>query len=764
MKSFRGPKAILMLGASAVAFSALPVSVFAQSALEEIVVTARKREESLQSTPVSVSAFSGEALARAGVGDFLEIATRVPGFTMNSGNVTEPNIFMRGIGTDIQSAGASSAIGFFMDDVYLSRAQGVNLELFDFERVEVVRGPQGTLYGKNVVGGAVNYVTRKPTEDLRAGIDVTVGNYSTLEARGNVSGALAENLFGGISFSARSRDGFAKNTFTGNDMEDLSSMGVLGQLRWLASENVEVLLTADYTRRRGGGIWTDMKIPSNHNLPFKNPDPRSGPNNDDGKQDADVGGVHLRVNWDTGRGTLSSITAYRDADFDSAGNSAGSYIDFTSLPYFPSGQINIGAMSDAQIEATNDDYFYSAKTEKVKTFSQELRYTSNFEGPFNFMTGVFFMDEKIERNEYQDYFFVLYWNDGEETGYTEAKTKTYAAFVEGTYNVTDAFSITAGIRYTKDKKDFYAFRDHRFDFLGASFEDANGLPVDSFSASTDQSWSAWTPSVTLGWQATEDAYLYATVSKGFKSGGWNGENATSPQEAIAGYNPEYAWNYEIGTKTEWFDRRLRLNLTGFWAEYKDLQTQQYEIFDPNLPADIIISNAGKARVRGLELEVVAVPVEGLTISGSYSYMNGKITGDLISTRMVYDWMCDCSTPVDTNLKGNTLRRTPKHSFVVSGFYEAPVSDTLKAFVRGDYRWTDGYEFDNENNPRTSIGSYGILDAGIGIASADGKWEFSVWGKNLTDKLYESGKTDDIGTVLVSYAPPRTYGATVKWRY
>lgn len=732
--------------------------------LEEIVVTARKREESLQTAPVSINAFTGEALDRAGVGTFLEVASRVPGFAMNEDNVTEPNVFMRGIGTDIESAGSNPAIGFFMDDVYLSRAMGTNLAFFDFERVEVVKGPQGTLYGKNVVGGAINYITKKPTEETDVALEGTVGNYTTIETRGHVSGALTDKVFAKVSVATKSHDGYAYNTYTKNDIEDLNSTGILGQLRFLPSDDLEVLVTADFTRRRGNGRWVDMQVPSDHNVPFKNEDPRRGPNNIDGQQDADVGGAYLRFNYDTGVGTLTSISAFRQGDFRFINNDAGSYIDFRQFTYDANGRANIGALTPEQVDATNDDYYVNDKSEKVKTISQEFRFASNFDGPFNFLTGVFYMHEKIDRSEIANYLFILYDNNGGETAITDAKNDTYAAFVEGTYKVTDAVGITAGIRYTKDKKHFSVFRDHVNDFLGASFEDDAGNPVDSFSTSTKKSWSSWTPSLTVNWNVTDEAFVYATVSKGFKSGGWNGENANLPSEATQSYNPEYAWNYELGAKTQWFDNRLRFNVTGFWTEYKDLQTQQYVLFDPNLPADNIISNAGKARVRGVELELVAVPVEGLTIAGNYAYMNGEITGDLISTDLQFSFDCFCSIPVDTNLKGNKLRRTPKHAFTVSGFYEFPISDSVNGFVRGDYSWNSGYQFDNENNPRTEIKSFGILNAGLGIATADGKWEFSIWGKNLTDKLYETGKTDDIGTVLVSYAPPRTYGATVKWKY
>lgn len=761
-----GNRAFLLLGT----MSALvvPELVFAQDApaagnggLEEIVVTARKREENLQSAPLSVTAFGGDALEKSGIDEFSEIASRVPGFTFNPDNVSEPNIFLRGIGTDIESAASNPAIGFFLNDVYLSRAQGTAIELFDLERVEIVRGPQGTLYGKNVVGGAINFVTRKPTDEFRAGAEAGIGNYGSFDVKANVSGGLGEGLSGSIAATARHHDGYARNTFTGNDVEDLDAYGVLAQLRYQPDDRLDILLTGDLTRRRGGGKWIDIQTPSSHNIPFVNPDHRRGPNNIDGSQDADLGGVHLSVDYDVGGGTITSVTAYREARFQSRNNDAGSFIDFTKMIYDSNGRIDFGAIDHSLF---NDDYYINDKDEKAKSFSQDLRFRSDFDGPFNLLAGLYYQHESVDRTEIADYIFVEYYAQGKEIARTRLKSDTWAAFVEGTFDITDALGVTAGIRYTKDRKRFAVYRETIGDFLGADFADENGNFTRAFSTSARQSWDAWTPSLNLHWQPAEDVYLYGLVSKGYKSGGWNGENATNPGEARVAYDPEYAWNYEIGAKTTWLDNRLRFNLTGFWTEYKDLQTQQFVIFDPNLPADNVISNAGKARVKGIELETALVPVNGLTLFANYTYMDAKITGDLISTELQYDPSCFCSVPVPTNLKGNVLRRSPKNSFSIGGDLTVPVSSWVNAFLRADYNWTDDFFFDNENSPRTLQKSVGVLNGSIGVTTEDDKWELRIWAKNLTNELYESGKSDVIGSVLVSYNPPRTYGATIRWKY
>lgn len=760
-------KRSLLAGLSALSFE--PTLALAQDApeaslgaqIEEVIVTARKREENLQDAPAAISALSAEALARAGIDEFSEIATRVPGFTFNPDNVSEPNIFLRGIGTDIESAAASPAVGFFLNDVYLSRAQGTAIELFDFERIEIVRGPQGTLYGKNVVGGAINYVTRKPTQDFRAYVEATAGSYKTLEARGGVSGGLTDTVSASLSLSARRHDGYAENTFTGNDIEDLNSFGVLAQLRYQPSDTVDLLLTADFTSRRSAGRWVDIQIPSTHNIPFKNPDPRRGPNNVDGRQDADLGGLHLTAKVDVGMGTVTSVSAYRQSRFDVLNNDAGSYIDFKRLTRDANGRVNFFAIDRASF---NDDYYINGKVDESNSFSQELRFNSDLGGPLEFLAGLFYQKEDIDRFEDADFIFVDFFAEGRELSGTKTRGSTYAAFVEGTWKVTDALSLTGGVRWTKDTKRFSVYRQAVGDFLGQEFTDAQGNPVTQFTGKDRESWSAWTPSATLQWKPLDDVMLYALYSRGYKSGGWNGEEATNPLEVGNSYDPEYANNFELGVKSDLLDRRLRFNATGFWTEYKDLQTQQFVIYDPGLPPDNVVSNAGKARVRGLEVEIQAAPMRGVNLYANYTYMKGKITGDLISTALVFDTSCFCSVPVPSNLKGNVLRRTPEHTFNIGADVQQPLNDRIDGFARVNYGWTDRFFFDNENSLRTTVPSAGVLNGSFGVTAPDGKWELSVWAKNLTDELYESGKTDVIGSVLVSYAPPRTYGVTYRQRF
>ncbi|WP_159931235.1 TonB-dependent receptor [Oceanicoccus sp. KOV_DT_Chl] len=760
---FTQPSLLAIAIASTIVTSPLMNSaVVAAPVLEEVIVSARKKEDLAQTAPISVALLDSTTLEKGRIEDMLEVVNRVPGFTMNAENVMEPNVFIRGIGTDIESAAANSSIGVFVDNVYMARSMAFAMDIFDLERVEVLRGPQGTLYGKNVVGGVINFITAKPTEQQDGMFEVGRGSYNSINSKGFVSGPITDKLTARLSASSRSHDGYAKNTYTGKDIEDMNADGLRLQLHYQANDELGYLLNLDESRRRGTGKWTDMAVPSSNNLPFKNDDPRRGPNNIDGVSEADVSGGSLHVNWSADDWTLTSITSARHGDFKQTGNDGGSFIDFSLIPTdFTTGRVDFFS-PDYDPSTFNDDYFVNDKMEEVETYSQEFTYATEKETSLNYMLGVFYMVEEINRLEGQDYLFGQFYAQGFESSATQSENTTFGAFVELTYDFTDSVSATMGLRYTKDDKDFDVARFNSGDFLGPDFEDAGGNPTKEFSAADSDSWSDVNPSLTINWEANEDVFFYATYSEGFKSGGWNGENATSPQEAAQGYDEEFATNFEIGAKSTLFDRRLQLNATVFHTEYEDLQTQQFIVYNPSLPADNVIANAGEAEVEGLELDMNAALAEWWTLSISYAYMDAAITGDLISTDLQYDPNCFCSVPVPSNLKGNELRRAPEHSYNIASYWDWSLQSGASVNATLNYSWSDDYFNDNENNPNTVMESFGVIDANVSYITADGQWQATVWGKNLNNELYESGINEVIGSVLVSYAPPRTAGVSIKW--
>ncbi len=729
---FLGPIKPLTLGI-AVAISSVYVPAWAQSdgfSIEEVVVTARKREESLQDIPMAVSAMGAEDMRQKGIQSIDDMGGRVPGFQINMFSASEPDIFMRGIGTDIESAGSAGAIGIFVDEVYLSRGAGATSDLFDLERVEILRGPQGTLYGKNVVGGAISYVTAKPTHEFEAMVEATLGDYDQREIRGYANGSLSDKVAARVSASKRLRDGYAQNTFTGNDMEDMDNESFRAQIAWDASDNVSVLFSVDQFNSDSTARWRHMSIVSDWNAPFQNSDPRKGANNTDGQESADTKGATLRIDWDLNDYTVTSLSAYRDNESLFSENSAGTFYDFS------------------QDEFSNpDDYYVQTKREESEQFSQEFRLSFTGDN-LSWVTGAYYLHENVSRRENAD--FIFYFPDwyfvfeGEDFNATHSTTDSMALFGQATYDFNEQWSLTAGLRWSRDDKEFSASHwgvPLNGEPFQAPWQDPGSEQTNR--ASADDRFGAVTKMLTANYRPAEDVLFYASYSEGYKSGGWNGEASLSPADVQDGFDEEFAENYELGLKSQWLDRRLQLNVAAFMAFYDDQQIQQLVRLG-SAPPSYQIANAD-VEAKGVELEFVYLPFEGLTLSGSYGYLDSEFVSDL---------------DIDgDNLKGNRTQRSPENTYNISAVYEWMVNDAGMANVRLDYRWQDAFFFDNDNNPLTKVEDQSTLDASIGFFSDDNRWEVKVWGKNLTDELNVASVSEIFGTVFAGYQAPRTWGVT-----
>ncbi|MEH6551620.1 MAG: TonB-dependent receptor [Pseudomonadales bacterium] len=728
--------------------------------LEEVVVTARHKSENLQSVPIAVSAYSAEQMRDIKIESLTDFAGRVPGFQINSYSASEPGIFIRGIGSDMESAGSDSAIGLYVDGVYVSRGAAAATELFDLERVEILRGPQGTLYGKNVVGGAISYITNKPSQETDALVNIGVGNYNLMEAKGFINGGLTDTIAGRVSFASKQRDGIATNLHTGNDVDDKSQFSIRGQLAFNPSDDLEIIWSADQYRQDTSAPWRSLTIADTSisegdrsDKLWEATDPRSGYNTLDGKQDVDLKGTALTVNWDAESFTLTSITAFRDNQYTMIDNAAGTYVS----------PLANGALDDNE---NNWDYDENAgpplehphdypslewnqnKQEDSEQFSQEFRFTGTaFNDSLDWLAGVYYAQEKVERAEVVDFYFDIHsWyqfaNRDDEHNTTSVDTTSYAAFAQGSWHFNDQWSLTVGLRYSVDDKDFRATRDWTHDW---------GYPV-GYDATDSEKWNATTPNATLNFQATDDLFFYLTASKGYKAGGWNGEDAPDGEQAVISYDPEYATNFELGAKTQWLDNRVQLNIAVFNTLYEDLQTEQFIDQEGGTPI-IVTANAEEAESKGVEIEFVARITEGFTLSGSYGYLDAEITGNL--------W-----TEIDgepANLKGNKLRRAPENSFNLAAQYDWMLSSGGLVSARVDYRKQDEFFFENENYLITQIDAQDSVDASIKFVTVSEKWELRVWGKNLSDELNVVNVTE-FRNLYSTYGDPRTYGASVTWLY
>lgn len=687
--------------------------------VSDIVVTAQRRSQRLQDVPLSVSALGAEQLESARIQSVEDFQGRVPTLVYSEHNASDPQIRVRGIGSDFDGASLERSVAVFVDDVYLGRASGGTADLFDLDRVEVLRGPQGTLYGKNTVGGALNFISARPTQSPLARFSATVGNYNTLEARAVVSGPLGDNVAGRFSVATRNHDGYNTNLNTGNDVDDLSSVALRGSLDIDLSDNLTLLLSADSYRRRGAGANRHaINIGSPAFAAAAGPDARHNYLVDDGRQDTDTSGVSARLEWQGSFGTVTSITAYRTNDADIALDLGGNR--FSRVP----GDVSAPFGNSNSIE------------ESAEQFSQELR-LANEVGAFSYVAGLYFFHEDVARTETTTVFSLASPVDQVNIQDAESGATSYAIFADGTYRFNDQWELGVGLRWSKDDKSYDAV------ISGNRFP---GLP---WTVDEEESWDAFTPRVTLSYHATPDHMIYGTVSRGFKSGGWDGQ-PTSLAAASLPVDPEFVTNYEIGGKSVWLDRRLVLNGAVFYMDYTDLQ-----IFTLTTPPGQIVPigalvNAGSATNAGLEIEANFAVTDQTTLSLAYGYLDTEITDDVMVGTV--------------NVNGNRFSRSPEHTLSLAVDHTMPLNSAFELGLHGGYRYTSEYFYNTENTAPAFVEASDIFDASAELIALNANWKVSVWGKNLSDAEVPTHIIVAANTGFARFAPPRTFGATLTWTY
>ncbi len=755
--------------------------------IDDIVVTARKREESLQDVPLSVQVFSAAALERSGIRDFSEVAYRIPGLKLSAERAVDTELFIRGIGSDIQGAGADVAVGIFVDGVYLSRGTGSLLDLYDLERVEVLKGPQALRFGKSVVGGLINYVTKKPGDTFEGRAEATYGNYDRIDLAASVRGPVSETVSLGLTASSRMHDGYAKN-LRGGDEEDQNMQSVRAQLRWQPDSTLDVNLAADYTRHRDGARWVDVLIPGDseevtylgyyappiaslpgfvlpkRNAPFKSAKRRSGEHNFTGYQNSDMYGFSGTIDWQPSSSvSITAQTAYRDSSLKAREDAGGMFFDFpldaaTKAPDITSAML---AGLGTYLATVPDSYFDSGKAEDIKQFSQELRVRWDNGGPLRLEGGAYYLQEKVRRAEDVNFLFADFGaleefafamayggtpatpSPGSNHTVTTSRNKNIGIFGELSYSISDKLTLDAGLRYAYDRKRYSNNRS------GVSFE---GQSVN-FVVGETRHWDAWLPSATLRFEPGEDVTFYARYAKGYKPGGWTGEDANTPAEALVSFDPETANSFELGSKLALANRRLFINIAAYYTLYDNLQTNQFLSPGPGMPPDNFVFNAKNGtRAYGIELDFQARISREFTLSGNYAFSKCEFTGELI--------IDDNGTDLD----GNSCRRTPKHAFNIAGNLELPVSERLVFVAGSDFQYTGSNFFDNPNTPILKFGDEIMLNARIGLRDASDKWELTAWVKNLTNEYNFTSKMELFGTVYSTYIPPRTYGLTARYRF
>ena len=699
------------------------VPAFAQSEVEEVIVTAQRVAENLQQVPVAVTAFSSQSLERSPIESLGDIALRTPGFSAGAVDPVQTNFAVRGIGSAhgiAQNAGGDASVVVFVDGVYAGRGGTPDIDAMDLERIEVLRGPQGTLFGKNAVGGLIQFVTRKPSAEPSLRISGDIGNYSrrAFSVRGNMP--INDKVYVSAGASIKKRDGYEFNETTGHDVNDQDLKTGRLAVRFLPTEDLDIVLAADVTDQ-------DQKGNPRHNIcdaTFQagvhcvgiNPDPRVVNSWTDGYIRRQLKTYNAEINWTTPLGVVTSITGLRDVTLN------------YRTPFF-SNPIN----PPAQIESTETDH------EKNSQFSQELRLAfSAMDERLKGQVGAYYLHEDNLRIEDLDQRFPAAAQTGVATYPQDVSSRSYAVFGQASFGITDTLTATAGARMTWEKKSGH--------FIGRKVS-GPGLPpplAANYDVTGKEDWKAFTPRFALDWQATPDALIYVSAARGFKSGGFQGIAGSGLSQATP-YDPEFAWSYEAGAKTQWFDNRLRVNVSLFKTDYKDLQVSQLVPL-----CCVVVGNAATAKIDGAELEFIARPIEGLQIDGSYARLNAKFDS--------------FATGATGNFTGNHLPRSPKDKLNLGVQYSFPI-EGWTVLGRVDYMNQSKMYFEASNIATQKQQGYINVDARVSVTSPDGRWELAAWGKNLTDELVATYVTAfaPFRQVLVPYAPPKTYGLTLIWK-
>ncbi len=716
--------------------TALPAtSVLAQqSVLEEVIVTAQKREQDMQDVSVAVSAFSGDAIERMGFEEGLDITQQVPNMNFFAifGEASSPSVSLRGISLVNFSDSWESPVSIYVDDVYRGNPAGSAIQLFDLQRVEVLRGPQGTLYGRNTTGGLVHYVSRKPTDQLEAAASFTVGSYSEQIIEGMLSGPLTDSLRGRIAIKSTENDGWQTNTVDGNKLNDTDNLGYRAQLAMDLGTDAELLLNVHGSEADQQSVGfahmgylesadADAAICSISRIQDGkctsatfgltgeeavngqfDPEHVASSASNGLTTEIDTFGVSAHLDWRVGEMNFTSVTAYEELDKFLQDDGDG-----TAVIFF--------------------DEQYSVDAEQ---YTQEFR-LSGGDNQSKWVTGLYYYkDDRGLITEAPTTADGLFHRE-----IVNLDSQSWAVFGQYEYDLSREWTLIAGARYTDEERDFRQVS-------GPSFY----TPLD---VADDYSEDAVTGRLGLDWRPAEKTLLYASLSTGFKSGGFSGSYnaslaATRPVEA------EDITNFELGYKSTLMNGRLRINAAAFTYEVKDYQAQVFL----TVAQGSVITNAGDVTGTGAELEVTAQVTENLELIGGIGVLSTEFDSDQIFFVAGDEYTLD----------GNELPSAPELTYNLVARYYIGLGNSGSLALQADYSWQDEHFLQIENDPYSLHESYGIANAKVSWESPSARYTLEAFVRNATDEeyfTYQNTLGGDWGYGV--WGQPRTTGVRVAWR-
>ncbi|HBP4889519.1 TonB-dependent receptor [Pseudomonas aeruginosa] len=735
----------------------------ADTALGKVTVTARRREEDSQKVPTPSTVLGGETLEAQRISRVQDLQQVLPSVNVAYIHARQSSVAVRGIGNNPASDGLEGSAGIYLDNVYLGRPGMAVFDLLDIEQLELLRGPQGTLFGKNTTAGVLNISTRAPTFTAERTVEVSGGQDGYFQGRGTVSGPLGETLAGRLSAYRTRDDGYIKNIHDDNYLNGGERQGARGQLLFEPNEDFSLRWIADYNEEDssngsmvvyGGAerFWQRAALVGAS--PLRDPQRRKV--NINGRQHVSVhqGGSSLEANWNLAGGyRLTSISAYRYWHFTPANDE----------------QLNVSAINDTGVEVHD------------RQFSQEIRLASPTGGAFDYVVGAYAFRQNLGNKTFTSYgpladLYLLGANLGAlNDTYSKAngkiETDSFALFAQGTWHLTERLDFTAGLRGTYEEKNA---KVERFAPLGGAAVGGVGAAVRNGQLgaydSGDLSQYNFAPSalLSLSYQFSDDLLGYASLSHGEKSGGVNLAVGSAPSAGADSLlvGPERANDAELGLKSTLFDRRLLLNANLFWTGIHGYQATTLYQAPGSTQLVQVLANAGSVRSRGLEFEATALPLRGLTLNfnGSYndvtylSFKDAPCPAE-VSTRPGAPSSCD--------LTGQRVVGASKWIANLNGEYQWRLDDRFQPYVSASYAYRSAAEGTLDNSDLSKIDGYALVNLAAGLRSdlGDGQLDTSVWLKNAFDKDYYLSAFASInGSYTASVGQPRTLGVSLRYDF
>jgi len=777
------PRGSRIAGPSMLCILTMAGSPASAAELEEVMVTAQRREQSLQDIPVSVTAYTQQALDERLMIGMADVARFTPNVEINNGRAdgggSNAAIFIRGVGQFDFIFPTDPGVGVYLDGVYMGRTLGGMMDLADLERVEVLRGPQGTLYGKNTIAGAVNLITTRPDGDFGGLVRVTGGEDSRLDAELTLDfPVVKDRLNGKLALVTRSRDGTGQSVLDGRDFDDIDRQAARAVFDWIPSDAVSVLFTADYSTWDQNGsmaVLTDVYPSSNGFREFFNAvaapylaaqmslpagtvfDDRfvsgdfthtyaTGPVHDDG----DVWGMSATVDWKlAGKTRFKSITSWREMDLD-----FGSDLDNTPF-----------------------DFAQTNQQQHQEQFAQEFQFAGlAMNDRLDWLTGLYYFGERGDDSN------VVHFGHGmldaleafpgpfvplgpypcpqppgspapclggagnpanllldtDLLPSTRIDTESYSIFAHGIFSINDRWSLSAGARYTHEDKKWFV----------VEVRPVSGVYVVP-PTNLQENWDAFTPKLGLEYRVNPDVMLYGQVSQGFKSGGWNPR--VFDASLMDSYDPEELTSYEVGFKSRWFDHRLTLNGAAFFYDYEDLQLSSFQPGSDPTVVILTVDNAGQVEIKGFELEIAARPMSGLDVELGVGYQTNEYTE------------LDESVPWSID---DALPDAPEWTVHTGIQYQLPLGANGHLIPRLDGFYRSRTEKDTFNSADISQEGVTLLNVQLAYESADERWRITAFGTNITDEEYITRGLHftDFGFTTVYPARGREWGASASYRF